>query len=253
MGGDIEVESRVGKGSVFRLDLPVGIGHAPAIGRPAPRGRVMGMVGAERRVRVLLVGSDHDNRSWMLRLLEQVGFDVREENDGADALARFQEWRPHLVLMDVDTPGAGTATRAIRALPGRPPRRPRGPHLEHLGRGGRRPHRGRRHGVLHKPCREGDLLEEIRSSSASSTPTPSPPPPERTSQVPDLLAMRHNHVRRLPAAVVTELRAAAHVADYNQFKEVLTRIPAESAGVAEALRELVEQYAYEQIEAVLEG
>ena len=106
--------------------------------------------------------------------------------------------------------------------------------------------------MLRKPCREADFLEEIRKQLGVEY-AYADPLPERVSQLPDFMAMRHEHLGQLPRALVLDLRAAAHVADYDRFKELLAQIPADHAAVAAALGELVEQYAYEQIEAILQG
>jgi len=215
----------------------------------------VGMVGTERRARILLIDDDRDDRRWVCQLLEQVGFDVREADRGIEAFTRLEEWRPLLVLMSLGEPGTDhySAIRAFRSQPA-----------------------GRRaalvavtsstfeevrdsiteagaDGVLSKPFREGEVLEEIRKQLGVEYTYADPPPPERSSQVPNLLATRHERVRSLPAPLVEGLRAAAHVADYDRFTELLAQIPAQHVEVADALRELVEQYAYEQIETILEG
>jgi CheY-like chemotaxis protein len=105
--------------------------------------------------------------------------------------------------------------------------------------------------VLRKPCREGDLLEEIRKQLGVDYQYGEPPPPERTSHVPDVMAMRHEHVRVLPPKLVADLREAVHAADYERLTELIGQIPAEQGAVAEALRELCERYGYEEIETIL--
>jgi len=255
LGGDVTVESRVRQGSTFRLDLPVGIGRPPPEDAPRPRGRVVGVIGTERRARVLLIDDDRDDRRWVCQLLEQVGFDVREAAPGADALTRLEEWRPVLVLVNPGEAGVDGYS-AIRALRAQPAGRRAAlvaltssryeDALDGITEAGA-------DGVLSKPLREDAILEEIRNQLGVEYTYADPPPPERSSQVPNLLATRHERVRSLPAPLVESLRAAAHIADYDRFTELLARVPDQHADVAEALRELVEQYAYEQIETILVG
>jgi CheY-like chemotaxis protein len=57
------------------------------------------------------------NRTVLTRLLSQVGFEVREAADGAEAVAQWRSWRPHLIWMDWRMSGVDglEATRRIRA------------------------------------------------------------------------------------------------------------------------------------------
>jgi CheY-like chemotaxis protein len=214
----------------------------------------MSVVGVERRVRILVIDDDHDSRSWMRQLLEQVGFDVREAGGEAEASAGFDAFRPDLVLLDVHHPVADSyaTMRSIRALPaGR-----RSAIVVITSSTFDEEHdsivEAGADGVLRKPCREAELLEEIRKQLGIEYSYAEAAPPERVSQVPDFLAMRHTHVLKLPPSLVAELRTAAHVADYDRLKDLLHQLPAEHAAVADVLRELVEQYGYDQIEAILQ-
>src|SRR5688572_9190729 len=55
--------------------------------------------------RILIVDDDSRISSLMRIVLTRVGYEVREENRSFAALATAQEFRPHLVLLDVDMPG----------------------------------------------------------------------------------------------------------------------------------------------------
>jgi PAS domain S-box-containing protein len=253
MGGDITVDSRVSKGSLFRLDLPIEVGNLIAPERAAPKGRVMGVVGGDRRVRILLVDDEDDNRAWLRRLLELVGFEVHEGKNGVEALTEYDAWRPHLVLMDMHMPvmdGYAT-TRAMRARP--TGRRPTIIAVTAAAFDEERDaiFEAGADGVLSKPCREADLLEEIRKHLGIEYHYGEEPTPVRSSQVPEVMAMRHEHLRKLPPGLVDELRAAALAADYDSLKALVEQIPAEDGAVREALRELADRYAYDEIQAVL--
>jgi PAS domain S-box-containing protein len=256
MGGDITVQSHIGQGSVFRLQIPVEIGAvSTTYVPPPPRGRVMGVAGEERRRRILLVDDDEDNRSWTQRLLAQMGFDIREATNGVEALARFDEWRPHLVLMDMNMPvmDGYAAIRAIRSRPSG-----RGTAIVAVTASAFDEERDAifeagADGWLRKPCLEGELLEEIRKqlgieyhyAQASAT--------ERPSLLPTLMTHSHEYVQALPVPLVSALREAVQVADYERLTELLLQIPIEHAAVAEALRELVDRYEYEELDAILRG
>ena len=55
--------------------------------------------------KILIVDDDSRISSLMRIILARIGYDVREENRSFAALATAQEFRPDLVLLDVDMPG----------------------------------------------------------------------------------------------------------------------------------------------------
>jgi CheY-like chemotaxis protein len=257
MGGDVMVESSVGHGSVFRVALPIEPGNPPSPPRPPPRsGQVVGLSGAlgEGSPPRLLVVDDHaENRAWLRTLLQQIGFDVREAANGADALEVFDAWAPHLVLMDLHMPVMDglAAMRAIRA-------RPRGGQVALVAVTASAfddtrdaIYEAGADGWLRKPCREAQVLEEIArligvqyryvTAYARSL---SPAQPMR--------AVRAPPAARLSAELLQGLRAAAYAADYDGLTELIRAIPGESADVAEALRALVDGYAYDEIARYLQ-
>lgn len=61
----------------------------------------------ERTLRVLLVEDAPFLRYAFSRLLRMQGFDVREANDGQEALDCIADYRPHLVLTDLMMPVMG--------------------------------------------------------------------------------------------------------------------------------------------------
>src|SRR5690348_8939788 len=76
----------------------------------------MAMVPAQKRGTVLVADDDPVMRLLMLEMLNQVGLDVIEAEDGAQALEYARGMAPDLVLLDVDMPGMDgfEVCRAIR-------------------------------------------------------------------------------------------------------------------------------------------
>ncbi len=114
MGGTIQVESSVGKGSVFSFSVPFEI-WADATQRTAVP------VGAESdrplpALNILLVEDSPDNRTITMAYLRDTPYRVEIAENGAVACEKFIAGSYDLVLMDRQMPimDGLTATRAIR-------------------------------------------------------------------------------------------------------------------------------------------
>lgn len=66
--------------------------------------------------KVLIVEDYEDTRSFMKCLLETYGYQVVEAADGIEAVDRFKQQHPDLILMDISLPVVDglTAAKAIR-------------------------------------------------------------------------------------------------------------------------------------------
>jgi PAS domain S-box-containing protein len=152
--GTVTAESDHGKGSIFRVSIPVGFGHLPAeqIGAARrltstalsamhfveealrwlpdggqdeaqlagdPIAPELTKTSAAEGARILLADDNADMRDYLCRLLAQGGYQVEAVADGEAALAAIERRAPDLVVSDIMMPrldGLGLLAR-LRANP----------------------------------------------------------------------------------------------------------------------------------------
>jgi signal transduction histidine kinase/CheY-like chemotaxis protein/ligand-binding sensor domain-containing protein len=100
MDGDITVESTLGKGSCFTLDIRLPAAADSSLAATDDRGRVTALAPGQGNIRILVVDDIAVNRAVLSRLLLSTGFEVREAANGEAALALWESWHPHLIWMD---------------------------------------------------------------------------------------------------------------------------------------------------------
>ena len=114
-GGEVQADSPgTGKGSTFRVTLPVGTAPQSAKGAVAPRVSARSIQG----VRVLLVEDDDDTREAYEAMLVKSGAEVRAEPSAAAGLAALGEFLPDVILSDIAMPGEDgfSFMRKVRSL-----------------------------------------------------------------------------------------------------------------------------------------
>jgi len=118
MGGDIQVRSRPGEGSVFWFDILV-----PALESEIhiqlERGAPVGYEGERRKI--LVVDDVPNSRAMLLDAFGTLGFQVTEASNGAEALRVAAEFQPDLIVMDLMMPvmDGFEAMRRLRLSPER--------------------------------------------------------------------------------------------------------------------------------------
>jgi two-component system cell cycle sensor histidine kinase/response regulator CckA len=103
LGGDIDVDSQVGKGTRVRVRLPVVPGAEAKRKRSTSKQRQSGLHG----MKVLVADDEPSVLATVRRLLERRGAIVVTANNGNDAEERMREDDYGLLLFDVMMPGQG--------------------------------------------------------------------------------------------------------------------------------------------------
>ncbi|KAF3890900.1 MULTISPECIES: GAF domain-containing hybrid sensor histidine kinase/response regulator [Nostocales] len=116
MGGELKVESTLGKGSIFWLDLDLPEVEWTDVSY-IEENNIIGFKGSKRKV--LVVDDKWANRSVLVNMLEPLGFEVLEATDGLDSLNKACQFKPDIIFMDLVMPvmDGFEATRRLRMMP----------------------------------------------------------------------------------------------------------------------------------------
>jgi signal transduction histidine kinase/CheY-like chemotaxis protein len=118
MGGSIGFSSILEHGSVFHFEIPVEVISSPeALVNPKQQRQVARLAEGQERFRLLIAENKTENRLLMHRLLEPLGFELREVSDGEKAVELCTHWSPHLIWLDIRLPGLNGVefTKRLRA------------------------------------------------------------------------------------------------------------------------------------------
>ncbi len=121
LGGEFRVQSpavssiitnKGGPGITFTFDIQVEVENvttatstqdAQALGLEN-FGRVIALEPEQPIYRILVVDDNLQNRQLLLELLTPLGFDLRQAENGQQAVEIWQDWQPHLIWMDMRMP-----------------------------------------------------------------------------------------------------------------------------------------------------
>lgn len=86
------------------FDIQVQIGQPSDIRVEQPSRRILALEPGQPRFRLLIVDDRWTNRQLLVKLLNPLGFELREAGDGREAFELWEQWAPHLILMDMRMP-----------------------------------------------------------------------------------------------------------------------------------------------------
>ena len=248
MGGTISVISTLGKGSIFRFNIPVQEGSEENAAKKELKRRVQCLKPGQDEIRILVVDDRETNRQLMLQLLAAVGFTANYAVNGKEAISMVSKWKPHLVLMDMAMPvmDGYEATRKIKASA----------HIKNIAivavtasafeEDKKRILDAGADGYLSKPFKDAELFETIRRLTGAEYLY------EETStlKVPETAydtALMCKTIAGLPPYIVNQMQAAVESADLDMLNDLALQLAAEQPLLAKQIQEMAARYQYEAL------
>ncbi len=246
MGGDITVSSQVGRGSVFVIHLPLKEGEAQAVQTKDNTRHVLRLQPGLPTCRVLVADDIEDNRQLLAQLLAPVGFEIRLATNGAEAVREFEEWRPHLILMDFRMPvmDGHEAIRRIRAMAGGEDTKIIAVTASAMDDNRQELMEIGADDFIGKPFRETELFQKIHSHVGVEyvyAENPTATSQEEAGELtPDSLAA-------WPESLIDPMREAVIRADLDGLLARIQEVDARDPRIAQGLRRLAEGFQYQKL------
>lgn len=116
MGGDIGLKSVLGEGTSFQFNIRVFPATSCEITVPTLQ-RAIGLEADQPIYRILAIDDNQENRRLLVKMLQPIGFEVREAENGHQGVEIWESWQPHLIWLDTRMPvmDGFEAVRQIRA------------------------------------------------------------------------------------------------------------------------------------------
>ena len=103
MGGNIAVSSILGEGTTFKFNIKISPGDSSQV-RVTKLQRAVGLEPDQPVYRILAVDDNQENRLLLVKMLQPIGFEVREAENGLQAVELWESWQPHLIWLDTRMP-----------------------------------------------------------------------------------------------------------------------------------------------------
>ena len=252
MGGDINVKSQVGIGTTFRFEIEADIVNKTDIENQEKPRHVIALQPNQSRYKILIVDDRATNRLLLTKLLQPLGFELKEATNGKEAVEIWSQWQPHLIWMDMRMPvmdgyeatqqikgttkGNATAIIALTASV-----------LEEqkaiiLSAGC--------DDFVRKPFREATIFETMKKHLGVEyiyeEEMPSPIPTELSS-------LTVEDLQKMPTEWLEQVYYAAKGLNDDMMEELIKEIPVKESLLAEKLSVLVNDFQFKTIRQLIES
>ena len=246
MGGDITVSSHVGTGSVFSIHLPLMEGEVQEVQARDNLRHVLSLLPGQPMCRVLIADDIEDNRQLLAQLLAPVGFEVRLATNGVEAVQEFEEWRPHLILMDFRMPvmDGHEAIRRIRSMAGGDDTKIIAVTASAMDDNRQELMEIGADDFIGKPFRETELFQKIHVHLGVEYQYAEGP---TVSSRGDVAELTPASLADWPQEIIDPMREAVITADLDQLLATIQEFEPRDPRVAHRLRRLAESFQYEKL------
>jgi PAS domain S-box-containing protein len=253
MRGQIGVASEPGKGSVFYFVLPMRV--LPSVAEPEEpqHGRILGLAEGQPSYRLLIVEDQPENRLLLRRLLDPLGFELREAANGQEAVTLFAESRPDLIWMDIRMPvmDGMEAVRRIRATQAGAATKIIALTAHALEEERRTIMAAGCDDLVRKPFREQEIFDALARHLRLKFMYEQASPQEGTPEISGL-ALRPEQLDALPADLLQDLRQAVVELDTARTRALIELVTERDASLGRALNTLATQLDYQRLLKLLE-
>lgn len=254
MGGELKVESEIGHGSIFSFNILAKLSSKSKI-HLKPTKVIKSLAPNQPKYRILAVDDIWQSRLLMVRLLGQVGFEVKEAENGQQALELAQQWQPDLILMDMRMPimDGYEATKQIREI-GNPCKIIALTASAFISKQKQTIDAGC-DDYLRKPFPEHELFAKIQENLGvkyiyqheSDLLQQKHPITEDKPQESESFQLTAKSMQVMPDSWLQELKQAAGELNESKLAALIQQIPDKYTYLAQSLTNLVDNFQFEQI------
>ena len=256
LGGEIYLKSEKEQGSTFSFNIPVQKVSKKETTLALPMSRVIGVEPGQPSYRMLIVDDKWDNRLLLVRLLDSYGLELREAENGQEALDIQEAWEPDLIWMDIRMPGIDglEVTKRIRAKTSQTKQ----PVIIAMTAGVLLNTRETLlesgcNDIIFKPFTENVLFEMLQQhlnikfvyeSEAES--------PDSIDHTEEKLNLSPSDFTALPEEIILQLNKSIRALKMNETLGVIQRIKELNEPLADTLQKLVVEYRFDILQELLD-